>query len=574
MIRYIFSTPNPSNHFLEIVFFVETNAAEEIILQLPAWRPGRYELGNFAKNIQKFTVTDEAGKPLNFQKTSKDTWRIFVKQAKQITVNYTYYAAELNAGSTFLDENQLYVNPVNCCLFIPDRINEYCEIELNIPKNYKIACGLNRVSDFVLKADNFHELADSPFIASESLLHHSFSESGVLFNIWINGICKPQWEKLEKHFKAFASSQIKSFGKFPVSEYHFLFHILPYKAYHGVEHYNSTVITLGPSYDVMNEDGLYNELLGVSSHELYHTWNVKQIRPSEMWPYNYTKENYSSMGYLYEGATTYYGDVFLLRSKCFSENEYFKTFNNLLEKHFSNFGRFNLSVAASSFDTWLDGYVKGIPERKTSIYTEGALITFMLDILIRRNTKNKNSFDDVMRFFYTEFACNKLPVTEEIYKKTVEKFAEQDLTDFFNDYIYGTKNYEPVLAICFDYLGWEFIKQPSEFFAEAYLGIKTTELNGSTQVTAVYPNSLADISGIAVNDFILSVNNCKLAADFNKWCSFFKNDELNFIIKKEPGILKNIQLFVSEKVYYQSYSARLMSKISNEQIKNYEMWIG
>lgn len=572
MIRYIFNAPNPSSHFLEIVFLVETNAAEEITLQLPAWRPGRYELGNFAKNIQKFLVTDESGNMLSFQKTSKDTWKVITNKAKQVIVKYNYYAAELNAGSTFLDENQLYVNPVNCCLYVPDRINECCEIELNIPKKYKIACGLKSVSAFVLKADSFHELADSPLIASNNLLHHSFSESGVLFNIWVNGICKPQWEKLEKHFRAFASLQIKSFGKFPVTEYHFLFHFLPFKAYHGVEHFNSTVITLGPSYDVMNEDGLYNELLGVSSHELYHTWNVKQIRPTEMWPYNYSKENYSSMGYLYEGATTYYGDVFLLRSKCFSENEYFKTFNNLLEKHFSNFGRFNLSVAASSFDTWLDGYVKGIPERKTSIYTEGALITFMLDILIRRNTQNKNSFDDVMRFFYTEFACKNLPITEKVYKKTVEQFAQQELTEFFQNYIYGTKDYEPVLVSCFDYLGWEMIKQPSAYFAESYLGIKTTEVNGNTQVTAIYPNSLADNAGIAVNDFIISVNNCKLAADFNKWCNFFKNDTIDLLIKKESGILKNIQLLASKNVYYQTYFAVINEKSNNEQKKNYELW--
>ncbi|NUM51746.1 MAG: M61 family metallopeptidase [Flavobacteriales bacterium] len=572
MTHYSFSASNPNNHFLEIKFIAHTNGAEEMVLQLPAWRPGRYELGNFAKNVRDFFVSDENGNALLFQKITKDSWKVFTKKANQISVSYTYYADELNAGSTFVDKNMMYVNPVNCCLYIAEREEEPCEIKLNVPENYNLACGLNSNAEFLMHAKNFHEWVDSPFIASEAMQHFSFLEKGVLFHIWINGLCKLNQPKVENHFRAFASAQIEAFGQFPVPEYHFLLHILPYNAYHGVEHGNSTVITLGPSYDIMNEEGLYHELLGVSSHELYHTWNVKQIRPSEMWPYNYTKENYSRMGYLYEGATTYYGDVFLLRSNCFTEQEYFKTFNQLLDRHFSNFGRFHLSVADSSFDTWLDGYVKGIPERKTSIYTEGALVTFMLDVLIRRNTQNKCSFDDVMRTFYSGYACKNKPVNEEVYKQVIERFAQQELSDFFNHYIYGTKDYEPVLIACFDYLGWEMIKQPSPFFNEAFLGFRTIEQSGNTQVLTVCPGSIADKAGLAVNDFILAVNHCKVAADLHHWCRFFGNDTISLTVKREPGVIRNIELIAGKETYYYNYSVRLAEKRSEAQKENFSLW--
>ena len=141
----------------------------------------------------------------------------------------------------------------------------------------------------------------------------------------------------------------------------------------------NTVISLGPGEELMSQK-MYASLLGVSSHELYHTWNVKQIRPKELLPYDYTKENYSRMGYLYEGVTTYMGDLYLKRSDVFSDEAFFKTQEENLQKHFHNGGRHNLSVADSSFDTWLDGYVMGVPNRKVSIYTEGALCAFMLDV--------------------------------------------------------------------------------------------------------------------------------------------------------------------------------------------------
>ena len=142
---------------------------------------------------------------------------------------------------------------------------------------------------------------------------------------------------------------------------------------------------LGPSYVVF--DAVYPDLLGVSSHELYHTWNVKAIRPIELFPYDFTKENYSELGYLCEGVTTYMGDLFLFKSNVFSEEEYFNELNQQLQKHFDNPGRFNYSVAASSFDTWLDGYVPGVPNRKVSIYTEGCLIALVCDLMIIHHSK-------------------------------------------------------------------------------------------------------------------------------------------------------------------------------------------
>ena len=136
--RYIISGENPHRHFLQIEFVVSNISGESLELQLPAWRPGRYVLQNFSKNIRAFAVYDEKGKSLSFEKITKDKWKVEIKNAKQVHVKYEYYANVLDAGSTYLDDKQLYVNPVNCLLYVPGRENEKCEVQLNIQKKYMV----------------------------------------------------------------------------------------------------------------------------------------------------------------------------------------------------------------------------------------------------------------------------------------------------------------------------------------------------------------------------------------------------------------------------------------------------
>ena len=228
MLHYTFSYAQPHRHFIDIEFQITEHTGAVLILQLPAWRPGRYELGNFAKNIQKLAVSDANGSPLKFEKMTKDAWKVSTSNCSTIKVSYTYYANELNAGSTYLDEQQLYVNPVNCCLFVPDRMDEACSVRLDVPEAYKVACSLGS-SKQQLTARNFDELAESPFIASASLQHNSYLVAGVQFHVWFQGLCQPNWSRILKDFEAFTLQQLKDFTVFPVSEYHFINQILPHE---------------------------------------------------------------------------------------------------------------------------------------------------------------------------------------------------------------------------------------------------------------------------------------------------------------------------------------------------------
>lgn len=578
--KYIISYIQPHHHYIDIEFIADNINAEETLVQLPSWRPGRYELGNFAKNIQKWVAFDEKGNALRFQKITKDCWKVQTKNVSRLHIKYNYYAAELNAGSTFLSTEQLYMNPVNCCVFIPGRISEICELKLELPENYRVAIGLEPDGDIKKRnyiARDFHELADSPFIASNSLQHNKFICEGVEFNFWFQGECRPDWVKLTNDFIKFCNHQLEMMKKAPFEKYHFLFQILSTKMYHGVEHTTSTVIALGPGYGLM-KGNLYEDLLGVSSHELFHAWNIKTIRPVEMQPYDYTGENYSKLGYVCEGVTTYYGDYLLFRSGVFNEEQYLQTFAERLQKHFDNFGRFNLSVADSSFDTWLDGYNPGVPNRKTSIYDEGCLLAFATDIFIRKKSNNKRSLDDVMRYLYNEFASKNKGYSDADYKGIVEHFANESYDNIFNNYINGTADYEPLLKEAMNYIGCELFFISSSKFHEHAIGIKVQEVNGFCKVTAVYPSSVADLEGIAVNDDILSVNNMQIKPDgtgtnFMEWCNYFNNMPLVLNIASN-GLVKQIKLSPNPNSYYKLVRMQKMEEVNKNQIENFEKWSG
>ena len=542
---YTFSSKNRGSKFLDIEFLIENIKDDEILVQLPAWRPGRYELADFAKNIQQFSVQTLNNKELFFEKTTKDRWKIKTGKSKKIIIKYNYYANELNAGSTWVDESQIYINPVNCCLFVVGRENDPIKLFFNETQHKQTATSLQKIGDHFV-AENFDELADSPLILSNSLQHKCYRVNDTKFTVWFQGECKPEWAKIIKDFKAFTKEQLKVFGSFPFNEYHFLNQILPYKSYHGVEHKKSTVISFGPGYSVFEGEN-YEEFLGVSSHELFHAWNVKSIRPADMLPYDFTKENYTKMGYLTEGITTYYGDLMLQRSGVFTNAQFLKQINKTLDRHFYNYGAQNMSVADSSFDSWLDGYERGIPNRKASIYTEGCLLAFITDQLIRQNSKGKNSLDTVMNEFYHSYYQKGKGITEKDFITEINKASTIDLDNLWDNYFYGTKNFYSLLKSTLKKSDFKLTKEHNAKYFAAHYGFFNQP--GTNKALFIAPKSPAYKAGINAGDEVISINKIVLEKDnLNQWAKYF-GGTLEVVFKKD-GLLKTIKLPHSTKLFF------------------------
>lgn len=567
-VQYTLSGQQAYQQYIDIEVSIPVSG-DQTLVYLPTWRPGRYELGNFAKNIKHFQIFGLDNKQVKFQKIHKAVWEVETTGQSNILVVYKYYANELNGGSTFLSNEQLYVNPVNCFVFTDETKELPIEVDLKVPSNYEIACNL-KSDGHKLYANDFDQMADSPFIASATLEHQSYVVANTTYHLWFQGLSKIDWVRLKKDFIAFTEKQVEKFSEFPVKDYHFLFQITPYKSYHGVEHCASTVILLGPSYAVFGD--FYSELLGVSSHELYHTWNVKAIRPIEMFPYNFKEENFSELGYICEGITTYMGDLFLLKSKVFNFEQYKKEFNAQLQKHFDNQGRFNYSVAESSFDTWLDGYTPGVPGRKVSIYTEGCLLAFVTDIRIRRATDNKFGLDILMKRLYFDYALQNKGVSGEDYKNELKNLTGEDWSELFNDYFHGTKAYEVILADALDYIGLEIIHEASKSYSEANLGIKTI-LNGQNFIIqSLFPGSTSDMGGLMLEDEILAVNGYACQGELDRWLEMHDNDQKRLMIQRK-GKLFEIALPELNRTFFNVYGIREIKSPHINQKKAFDAWV-
>ena len=565
MIKYNISYKNPHKHLIDFELTTSTKNKEKLQFQLSAWRPGRYELADFAQNIINWQAYNEKDEKLSFKKITKDLWEVECKNCNEIKIIYNFYANQLDAGACYLDEHQLYINPVHCMFYITDRINDEYHLKMNLPKNYTIASSMLQVGN-VLKVKGYDLLAESPIICSDSLQHDSYIVSGITFNLWFQGKCQPNWKKLKKDFTAFTKSQINHFGGFPVDEYHYFFQITPFRSYHGVEHTKNTVLLLGPGNEIM--DKRYEDLLGVCSHELYHTWNIKAIRPIEMYPYDYTKENYFRTGFVAEGVTTYMGDLMLYNSGVFNWNEFVKTQNQNLERHLMNYGRFNLSVADSGFDNWLDGYKLGAPNRKTSIYPDAALCMLMVDIKIIKNSNGKSSLHSVMKELYKEFALKSRGYSENDFQNICVKYGGEKVKEIFKNHIYGTSNYVPSLKTALDLVGLQLKEKKNANLSAQYFGFVAIKENERLIIKKVEPDSEADQNEIAVEDEITEINGIKIKNNFSDTLKECKN-KVTFKIKKKFSE-KDITLTIGN--YYKLLEIIKIEDSSKEQLKFRKIW--
>jgi predicted metalloprotease with PDZ domain len=570
--QYRISTPKPNSRLLEIEFTIENVNDDELLVHLPSWRPGRYETGNFAKNIQKINAFDLSGKELMISKETKDSWRIAVNDASGVIIRYNYYAAQPDAGACWVDSDLIYFNPIHCCIYAADRIHMPCKLILDVPENWQIATGLLLKSAGVLQAIDFHQLVDSPVFAGASLQSKRYNVEGVDFHIWFAGNVLPNWEKVIRDFKAFTVIQINMMKGFPVRDYHFMILVLPFKFYHGVEHTNSTVLALGPGSGLMNRD-LYTDLIGVASHELFHTWNVKTIRPADMLPYRYQEENYSRLGWVYEGFTTYYGDLFLARSGYFNTDGYFNELNTRLQKHLDNYGRLKMSVAASSFDTWLDGYVPGIPNRKTSIYDEGSLIALIIDLFIRKHSSGTNSLDDVMRALYKDFALQNRGYRESDIRMLTEHFSGQDTSHIFDNLINNTGNYLEVIQTLLNEVGcYVNISNSSNIWENKY-GFRVISSSSGYIVSNIAPDSPAEKAGLSKDDELICINNYKAEGNLNDLFNLQNSDEITLEVF-EMKQKKIVQLHASDQKFYNTCKIKLINDLSKKQQENFFVWTG
>ncbi|NHE59484.1 M61 family metallopeptidase [Cyclobacterium plantarum] len=517
---YSLSVPNPASQLLNIQLELNCEKGENLALQLPSWRPGRYEIANYAQFLKNLNVTGPEGQVLCHKRT-KDLWDFQAQEKGIYKVSYSYHAAQMDAGGSWTDAEQVYVNFINLAFEIEGREAESIEVKMDLPEEYLLACALPQPQKHLLLAQNFQELVDSPLIASADLQHRSYTVKDSTFHLWISGKIYFDWDILLNQFEKFTEKQIADFGEFPAENYHFLIHLLPFPHYHGVEHQYSTVITIGPDEAMGQKSGM-DRLIGVCSHELYHFWNVCRIRPKAIQPYDFSKEAYLSEGMVAEGVTTFMGDYYLLKSGYFSISEYLESLEKLFERGFENLGWENQSITESSWDLWLDGYKAGVPDKKVSIYTHGALLTLALDLILM---KGGHRMHEVMKAMWTNFGTSHKGYTLKDFKAIVVSFAQHPevISSFFDRFVFGKEDLLPTLVSLLPAIGLEMKQIPKENKMESEFGLK---INKKGQILKIHPKSLA-YHHLMTGDRIISyqIKENGLHVTFERW----KKENVTFL---------------------------------------------
>lgn len=446
----------PSFHALDIeLTFVPTRMGP-LRLHLPIWRPGRYQVQHFAKNIASVTSSQ-----VSVVKSDLSTWVLDVVDLRPISVSYRYHAEQPDAGGSWVDESMVYINFINCLLFPHAGENRPCEVEVVLPTGdlsskitpaggYETSCALRTYGN-QMKAKSYRELVDSPFLAAPKIHSHRWKSNGVTFYLQGLGPKTHFSDRLVKAYQKFVEYQLAYMGEFPVREYRFMLWICPKPFYHGVEHTKSTMMVLGPE-----DRDSYEDLIGLGSHELYHVWNVASIRPKALLPYDYTKAVIFDTGWIIEGITTYLGDWFLWASGVVGAEEYVNLLAGNLKLHFERDGMSKQSLVESSIDLWLDGYGASLPGKRVSIYFKGALVALGLDLLIRRKFNHAKSLREVMLLMQERYGRLKKGYTRQEFYALVEEVYGESLSGFWTVWVESAAPLEEELRELLMFVGLDY----------------------------------------------------------------------------------------------------------------------
>ena len=413
-----FLRPSAQPNFIDIIFQFTPHKPGKQVVQLPIWRPGRYQAQNFAKNIPVLKAYSE-GVPIPISKIASSTWTL--EASEPVEIRYSYYANQTDAGGSVIENDLIYINFINCLLYVKGRENDRCEIHIEKPAGWQSICTFKNGA-------KYRELVDSPYIAAPAIFQHKWKCNGVKFAIDVVGSRQALTKKLIDAYEKFTQTQLDWMGHFPVKEYHYMLWVCPSPYYHGVEHTKSTMMVMGPP-----DRDAYEDLIGLGSHELFHVWNIATIRPAELFPYAYDRETPFSTGWVVEGITTYLGDWFLYESGVWNRQEYLAGLLGNLKLHFDRDAQAQQSLEESSIDLWLDGYGASLPNKRVSIYYKGAVVALALDLKLQ--ARNGKSLRDVMLAMNAEFGQLKKGYTKADFIRICEEIYGDSLQDFFRDYV-------------------------------------------------------------------------------------------------------------------------------------------
>jgi len=438
-------------HEFVVRMHVPAPVDEGQLLQLPAWIPGSYMIRDFARNITAIAARDDRG-PVALRKLDKQTWQVPVCDGA-LVVDYRVYAFDLSVRSAYLDQTRAYFNGTSLFLCVPGRADGPWELGLARPDDrargdWRVATALpaSRVDERgfgVYAGTGYDRLIDCP-VEIGVFQSGGFTVDGKSHLFAVSDGGRFDMGRICRDLSAICSEHAAMFGELPVEGYAFLT-LATADGYGGLEHRDSTSLVCKrsdlPPPGAGKPDRGYRQFLGLCSHEYFHLWNVKRIRPASFAAADLGKEAYTELLWAFEGITSYYDELALARSGVLATEDYLDLFASTASRVLRTPGRARQSVAESSFDAWTKFYKQdeNTPNAIVSYYAKGALVALGLDVLLRVESNDSVSLDDLMRRLWQDYGRPEIGVPERAIEREAARLLGGSLVDdFFAQYVYGT----------------------------------------------------------------------------------------------------------------------------------------
>ncbi len=580
MIKYTI-IPNINSHIYNVkLSFVATS--ESHVLKLPVWIPGSYMVREFSKNIVSINTVQVSHQLVQLD---KNTWEISnLIPNSDVNIVYNVYAYEFGIRSAFLDFTRGYFNNTSLCLYVDGKENLQHSITINeLLENWQIATGLDKITDNQYSADNYDMLIDCPFELGV-FKRLEFIIKGVPLYFVLSGTVIQSFD--EKRFisdvTAICQTEIDLFGGTPPFKNYTFILYLGSEVYTGLEHRNSTLL-MAPYYSlpVSGQNNIgddYLKLLGLISHEFFHTWNVKRIKPQVFNPYKLDNENYTKLLWWFEGITSYYDDLILRKSGLIDDKHYLKLITDNINNVYKYNGNKIQTLTNSSMVAWTKYYRQdeNSPNTIVSYYVKGALVGLCLDLLIRDRTKSK-SLDDVILGLYNKWQYDGLGVLEDQLPELIKQYTGLDLNAEICQFI-DTCEELPLYELLAKF-GVMLTTVPNQRQSDIGdvrdtsalpldkkfdLGCKLVKDSFGYRITNVYDNTLAWNAGLAANDIIIAIDNIKLT-DFDKQIALYVVDsEISLTLFRQEKLLS-----INFKLIEPNFDIRFLQITDREKLSNW-----
>lgn len=538
-IRHTIRFPNPETNYAEVEAIISTDGAPSIELMMAVWTPGSYMVRDYSGKVESEHAESADGTPLAVRKSKKNRWAIETGGAAEVRFSYRLYCREMSVRSNWVEAD--FAILVGAATFVTRAeprgglIDSAHHVRLELPENWAASHAALPVVDKAYVAENFDELADSPILAG-NLAQYDFEIGGVphsLVNLGEGGV----WDgpKSAADVEKIARAEIDFWGVTPYKNYSFLNAIT--ESGGGLEHKNSTLV-MANRWATSTRDN-YLKWLYLISHEFFHAWNVKRLRPVELGPFDYETEVYTTGLWVVEGLTSYYDPLMVRRAGLSTTEEYLKELSREIAALETAPARLTQSLSDSSFDAWIKYYKRNENTNNAvvSYYGKGALVGLLLDAHIRKVTNGGKSLDDVMRAAWERYS-GETGFTQAQFRQVVNDVAGQDLGAWIAERVDqpGELNYDEFL----EWFGLRFApaKEKSEP-AAAWLGIDTRQQDGRLYVASVRRGGPGFAGGMNAEDELLAINGYRVTGEglADRLKAFHPGDKLAVMVSRRDQIL-------------------------------------